>query len=72
MTVHPAFPVSATAAGDPAALAVRIVDPLALSDDLAAAWDGLADEASEPIPSSSAGACNPRSTCSTPRARRGW
>lgn len=50
MTVHPAFPVNAAAAPDAAALAVRIVDPLALSDQLAAAWDGLADEASEPNP----------------------
>jgi len=46
MTVHPAFP-----AAEPAApLAVRVVDPLSLSDDLAAAWDALADDASEPNP----------------------
>ena len=44
MTVHPAFPVGA----DAAPLTVRVADPLALSDDLAAAWDRLADEASEP------------------------
>ena len=50
MTVHPAFPATAAAAPDSAPLAVRVVDPLALSDDLAAAWDGLADEASEPNP----------------------
>jgi len=47
MTVHPAFPVSSI---DAAPLAVRVVDPLALSPDLAAAWDRLAAEASEPNP----------------------
>lgn len=47
MTVHPAFPANASPA---APLTVRIVDPLALSDDLAAAWDGLAEHASEPNP----------------------
>jgi CelD/BcsL family acetyltransferase involved in cellulose biosynthesis len=47
MTVHPAFPIDNTAA---APLAVRVVDPLSLSDDLAAAWDRLASEASEPNP----------------------
>jgi len=47
MTVHPAFPTSATEA---APLTVRVVDPLALSPELAAAWDRLADEASEPNP----------------------
>ncbi len=47
MTVHPAFPANAAPA---APLTVRVVDPLALSDDLAAAWDGLADAASEPNP----------------------
>ena len=47
MTVHPAFPTSADEA---APLAVRIVDPLSLSDDLATAWDRLGDEASEPNP----------------------
>ncbi|WP_374525733.1 GNAT family N-acetyltransferase [Sphingopyxis sp.] len=46
MTVHPAFPVQSGAAP----LTVRIADPLALSDGLAAAWDGLAHEASEPNP----------------------
>ncbi|MGQ2936705.1 MAG: hypothetical protein ACT6RK_21660, partial [Sphingopyxis sp.] len=35
MTVHPAFPTSATEA---APLTVRVVDPLALSPDLAAQW----------------------------------
>ncbi|WP_447931415.1 GNAT family N-acetyltransferase [Sphingopyxis fribergensis] len=50
MTVHPAFSVdSATLAGG-APLTVRVVDPLSLSDELAAAWDRLADEASEPNP----------------------
>jgi CelD/BcsL family acetyltransferase involved in cellulose biosynthesis len=51
MTVHPAFPVDGVpvpAGGAP--LTVRIVDPLAMSDDLAAAWDALAAEASEPNP----------------------
>ncbi|MGL3819375.1 GNAT family N-acetyltransferase [Sphingopyxis sp. R3-92] len=47
MTVHPAFPVDAVPA---APITVRIVDPLALSPELAAAWDRLADEASEPNP----------------------
>lgn len=47
MTVHPAFPANAAPA---APLTVRVVDPLALSDELAAAWDCLADEASEPNP----------------------
>ena len=47
MTVHPAFPISAA---DSAPLAVRVADPLSLSDELAAAWDRLADEASEPNP----------------------
>ncbi|MBE1526980.1 CelD/BcsL family acetyltransferase involved in cellulose biosynthesis [Sphingopyxis sp. OAS728] len=47
MTVHPAFPTSAAEA---APLTVRVVDPLALSSELAAAWDRLADEASEPNP----------------------
>lgn len=47
MTVHPAFPVSSI---DAAPLTVRVVDPLALSSGLAAAWDGLAAEASEPNP----------------------
>lgn len=47
MTVHPAFPANA----EPAApLTVRVVDPLALSPELAAAWDRLAAEASEPNP----------------------
>ncbi|MGV1683819.1 GNAT family N-acetyltransferase [Sphingopyxis sp. NJF-3] len=51
MTVHPAFPVDGTpvpAGGAP--LTVRVVDPLALSTDLAAAWDALAAEPSEPNP----------------------
>ena len=47
MTVHPAFPTHAASA---APMTVRIVDPLALSDELAAAWDALADDASEPNP----------------------
>ena len=47
MTVHPAFPIDSAEA---APLAVRVVDPLSLSDDLAAAWDRLAGEASEPSP----------------------
>ncbi len=47
MTVHPAFPTSTAEA---APLAVRVVDPLSLSPDLAAAWDRLAGEASEPNP----------------------
>ncbi len=47
MTVHPAFPTSDAEA---VPLTVRVVDPLALSDELAAAWDRLAEEASEPNP----------------------
>ncbi len=47
MTVHPAF---LTQRAEAAPLTVRVVDPLALSDELAAAWDRLADEASEPNP----------------------
>ena len=47
MTVHPAFP---TSADETAPLTVRVVDPLALSPDLATAWDRLAGEASEPNP----------------------
>lgn len=47
MTVHPAFPFDAVAA---APLTVRIVDPLAMSPELAAAWDRLAADASEPNP----------------------
>lgn len=47
MTVHPAFPVDAA---DDARLSVRVADPLALPADFAAAWDRLADEASEPNP----------------------
>ncbi|HEV7340478.1 MAG TPA: GNAT family N-acetyltransferase [Sphingopyxis sp.] len=47
MTVHPAFPANAATA-EP--LTVRVVDPLALSPELAAAWDRLAAEASEPNP----------------------
>lgn len=51
MTVHPAFPVDGmpVPAGD-APVTVRVADPLALSSDLAAAWDALAQEASEPNP----------------------
>src|SRR5690606_28192566 len=51
MTVHPAFPVDGTlvpAGASP--VTVRVADPLALSSDLAAAWDSLAAEASEPNP----------------------
>ncbi len=48
MTVHPAFPVDGLAPAAP--IAVRVVDPLALSPPLAAAWDALAAEASEPNP----------------------
>ena len=51
MTVHPAFPVDGTpvpAGASP--VTVRVADPLALSSDLAAAWDALAAEASEPNP----------------------
>jgi len=47
MTVHPAFPANAAPA---APLTVRVVDPLALSPELAAAWDRLAADASEPNP----------------------
>lgn len=47
MTVHPAFP---TPTADASPVTVRVVDPLALSDELGAAWDRLADEASEPNP----------------------
>lgn len=51
MTVHPAFPVDGVPVPHGAApLCVRVVDPLALSGDLAAAWDALAAEASEPSP----------------------
>ncbi|SKB61376.1 GNAT family N-acetyltransferase [Sphingopyxis flava] len=51
MTVHPAFPVDGTPVPAGAApLTVRVADPLALSSDLAAAWDALAAEASEPNP----------------------
>lgn len=47
MTVHPAFPDNVAPA---APLTVRVVDPLALSPALAAQWDRLAEEASEPNP----------------------
>ncbi|QCB54362.1 GNAT family N-acetyltransferase [Sphingopyxis sp. PAMC25046] len=47
MTVHPAF---STRVGEAAPLTVRVVDPLSLSSELAAAWDRLAGEASEPNP----------------------
>lgn len=51
MTVHPAFPAdSAAVPVDGALLTVRVVDPLALSPELATAWDRLAGEASEPNP----------------------
>lgn len=51
MTVHPAFSVdSAAVPADGAPLTVRVVDPLSLSPDLVAAWDRLAEEASEPNP----------------------
>lgn len=51
MTVHPAFSINdAAALPEAAPLTVRVVDPLALSEDLAAAWDRLADDASEPNP----------------------
>lgn len=51
MTVHPAFSSDRIALPAGAApLTVRVVDPLSLSDDLAAAWDRLADDASEPNP----------------------
>lgn len=48
MTIHPAFPDASADVAAP--LTVRIVDPLALSDELAAAWDALAEQASEPNP----------------------
>lgn len=47
MTVHPAFPANSI---DAAPLAVRVVDPLALTGEMAAAWDALARDASEPNP----------------------
>src|SRR3546814_18680606 len=47
MTVHSPVP---TNADETAPLTVRVVDPLALSPDLATAWDRLAGEASEPNP----------------------
>jgi CelD/BcsL family acetyltransferase involved in cellulose biosynthesis len=50
MTVHPAFSVDSATPTDGVPLTVRVVDPLSLSPDLAAAWDRLADEASEPNP----------------------
>ncbi len=51
MTVHPAFPVDgAPVPASAAPLTVRVVDPLALSPPLAAAWDAVAQEASEPNP----------------------
>lgn len=51
MTVHPAFPVDGVPVpADGAPLTVRVVDPLALSEEMAAAWDALAAEASEPNP----------------------
>lgn len=51
MTVHPAFPVDGASAADGSArFTVRVADPLALPGDLAAAWDRLAEEASEPNP----------------------
>lgn len=51
MTVHPAFPMNGTPVRfDTGPLTVRVVDPLTLSGGLAAAWDRLADEASEPNP----------------------
>jgi CelD/BcsL family acetyltransferase involved in cellulose biosynthesis len=51
MTVHPAFSADSAAVPiDGAPLSVRVVDPLALSPELAAAWDRLAAEASEPNP----------------------
>lgn len=51
MTIHPAFPVDGTAVpADHAPLTVRVVDPLSLSPALAAAWDALAADASEPNP----------------------
>lgn len=48
MTIHPAFPAPSDDIAAP--LTVRIADPLALSDELAAAWDALAQQASEPNP----------------------
>jgi CelD/BcsL family acetyltransferase involved in cellulose biosynthesis len=51
VTVHPAFPADGVStAADHARLSVRVADPLALPDDLAAAWDALARGASEPNP----------------------
>ncbi|APW73046.1 MULTISPECIES: GNAT family N-acetyltransferase [Sphingopyxis] len=51
MTVYPAFPAHDVATHEDAApLAVRVVDPLSLSPELAASWDALANEASEPNP----------------------
>src|SRR3546814_387132 len=51
MTVHPAVPVDgAPMPMAPAPLTVRVVDPLSLSAELAAGWDALAAEASEPNP----------------------
>lgn len=51
MTVHPAFPVDGVPTPvERAPLTVRVVDPLALSEELATAWDRLAEEASEPNP----------------------
>jgi CelD/BcsL family acetyltransferase involved in cellulose biosynthesis len=51
MTVHPAFPIDGAALpAVPAPLIVRIVDPLTLTSELAAAWDELAGQASEPNP----------------------
>ncbi len=51
MTVHPAFPADGIPVPASAApLTVRVVDPLALSPPLAAAWDAVAREASEPNP----------------------
>ena len=51
MTVHPAFSADPhDVAGTATPLVVRVVDPLSLSDDLAAGWDALAADASEPNP----------------------
>lgn len=51
MTVHSAFPVGAVSlSADHALSSVRVADPSALPDDLAAAWDELAHRASEPNP----------------------
>lgn len=69
MTVHPAFP---THAAEAAPLTVRVVDPLALSDDLAAAWDGLAAAASEPNPFVERWCLQSALHCSIPSGRRGW